>query len=196
MWGSRPVRRDRLGATDRRAIETPHCHRRDWRHHCRRGRVHDGRGIQVRRRRRRRAHRRRAADEEVRGCARRPGVLGRQPGHERRALDQARQRGQSAGGPVRCRRCGDHARHRHDGGDGVLPQSRREDRQAGRPHRLDAAVDVAQRGRTAEHLQRRRRRVGPESEGAWRAGRRERRHPRRARDHQAPHHRRRDLRLA
>ena len=36
----------------------------------------------------------------------------------------------------------------------------------------------------------------PTREGSRSAGRRQRRHPRRARDHQAPHHRRRDLRLA
>ena len=75
-------------------IEAPHRHRRDRRHDCRRGGVHDRRRIQVRRRRRGRAHRRRAADEEVRGRARRAGVVGRQPGHERRGLAQARDRSQ------------------------------------------------------------------------------------------------------
>ena len=64
------------------------------------------------------------------------------------------------------RRRRDHARHRHDGGDRVLPQPRRQERQAGRPHRLDAAVDVAQRRRSAEHLQRRRRRVRPDGRRA------------------------------
>ena len=139
--------------------EAAHRHCRHRRNHRRRGGVHDGRWVQVRRGRRGRADRRRAADEEVRGRARRAGVLGRQPGHERRAVGEARDRSQSAAGAARCRRRGDHARHRHDGGDGVLPQSRREERQAGGPDRLDAAVDVAQRGRPAEHLQRRRRRV-------------------------------------
>ena len=94
------------------------------------------------------------------------------------------------------RRHRDHARHRHDGGDGVLPEPRRQERQAGRADRLDAAVDLAERRRPAEHLQRRRRRLGSAGQGARRARRRQRRHPRRARDHQAAHDRRRDVRLA
>ena len=110
-------------------------------------RVHDRRRLQVGRGRRRHPHRRRAATEEARGRARRAGVIGRQPGHERRAVGEAGGRGQSAAGAVGCRRRGDHARHRHDGGDGVLPQPRREERQAGGPHRLDATVHVAQRRR-------------------------------------------------
>ena len=48
---------------------------------------------------------------------------------------------------VGCRWRGDHARHRHDGRDGLLPEPGREDRQAGRAHRIDAAVHVAQRRR-------------------------------------------------
>ena len=67
-------------------------HRRDRRHHRRSGRVHHRRRLQVRRGRGGRPHRRRAADEEVRGRPRRAGVLGRQPGHERRAVDEARRR--------------------------------------------------------------------------------------------------------
>ena len=77
---------------------------------------------------------------------------------------------------VGCRWCGDHARHRHDGGDSVFPEPGREDRQAGSPHGIDAAIDVVQRRRAAEHLQRGRRRLGSEGQGTWRAGRRQRRH--------------------
>ena len=40
-----------------------------------------------------------------------------------------------------------HPRHRHDGGDGVFPQPRRQERQAGRADRLDAAVHLVERRR-------------------------------------------------
>ena len=94
------------------------------------------------------------------------------------------------------RRLRDHARHRHDGGDGLLPEPHREDRQAGRDGGLDAAVDGGQRGRPAESLQRGRRRGRSAGEGPRRAGRDERRDPRRALADQDQHHRRRDLHVA
>ena len=59
---------------------------------------------------------------------------------------------------ARRRRRRHHARHRHDRGDGVLPQPRREVEQAGRPDGGDASVDRALGRRPAQFLQRRRRR--------------------------------------
>ena len=49
----------------------------------------------------------------------------------------------------------DHPRHRHDGGNRILPEPDREDRQAGGDGGLDASVDRGQRRRSAEPLQRR-----------------------------------------
>ena len=189
-----PSVRERSGRT-RSTLESAHRHRRDRRHDCRPCRVHDRCRIPVRRGRRRCPHRRRAANEEVRRRPWRAGVVGRQSGHERRALGDARDRSQSSAGGSRRRRGRHHARHRYDGGNRVLPQSRRQKRQAGRPHWFDATVHVARRRWPVEHLQRGRRGVRSEGERTWRAGGRERRYPRCACDDQASHHRRPDVRL-
>ena len=50
-----------------------------------------------------------------------------------------------------------YARHGHDGGNGLLPESDGQDRQAGRDGGVDAALHRRQRRRSAEPVQRRRR---------------------------------------
>ena len=72
----------------------------------------------------------------------------------------------------------DHARHRHDRGDGVLPEPRREVEEAGRPDGVDAPVDRPLGGRAAQLLQRGGRRGEQERGRARRLGRRQRLDPR------------------
>ena len=82
-------------------------------------------------------------------------------------LAQARQR---AAGAARRRRRRHHPRHRHDGGDGLLPEPGRQERQAGRAGRLDAAGDRDQRRRPGEPLQRAwrsRRARAPRAAACW-----------------------------
>ncbi len=57
--------------------------------------------------------------------------------------------------PGQCRRVRDHPRHRHHGGDRVLPEPGGQDRQAGGAGGLDATLHRGQRGRPAQPLQRR-----------------------------------------
>ena len=57
-------------------------------------------------------------------------------------------------GDARCERRRDHARHRHDRGDRVLPQPGHQVAEAGGADRGDAAVDRALGGRPAQLLQR------------------------------------------
>ena len=96
----------------------------------------------------------------------------------------------------RRRRHRDHARHRHDGGIRVLPEPDRQDRQAGRDGRLDAALHRRQRRRPAQPLQRRRRGRRSQSEGPGRAGCDERPDPRRALADQDQHDRGADVHVA
>ena len=98
--------------------------------------------------------------------------------------------------PTRCRRVRDHPRHRHHGGDRVLPEPGGEDRQAGGAGGLHAALHRGQRGRPAQPLQRRgcrRRSQGPR---ARRAAGHERLDPRRSLADQDQHHRGADVHVA
>ena len=77
-------------------LEAADRHRRHRRHHCRRRGVDHGGRLPVGRRGRGRADQGRAADEGLRRRARRAGLFDRQPGHERRGMDQARDRSERA----------------------------------------------------------------------------------------------------
>ena len=80
---------------------------------------------------------------------------------------------------------GDHARHRHAGGDRLLPQSRGPQRQADGGGRLDAARHRDVGRRHAQPLRRRGRGGRPHVSRQGRAGDDERRDPLRTRRHQA-----------
>ena len=120
----------------------------------------------------------------------------RLPGHELRHHDEARQPHQRAGGQRRRGRLRDHPRHRHHGGDGLLPEPGGEDRQAGGAGGLHAPLHRGQRRRAPEPLQRRGR--GRRSQGprARRAPGHERLDPRRPLPDQDQHHRGADLHVA
>ena len=96
------------------------------------------------------------AGQEAREPARRADLEHRLAGHERRGLAQAGGPRQRAGGDARRGRRRDHARHRHDRGDRVLPEPRRQVEQAGGADGGDASGDGALGRRPAQLLQRRR----------------------------------------
>ena len=132
--------------TDRRAGHGRHDRRS--RRQQRAGRLHVGPGW------RRSADRGRSRGQEAREPARRADLQHRLAGHERRGLAQAGGPDQRAGGDARRGRRGDHARHRHDRGDGVLPESRRQVEKARGVDGGDASGDGALGRRPAQLLQR------------------------------------------
>ena len=144
----------------------PHRRRaRHRRHDCRRRRQRRAGRLRLRPGRRRPAARRRPAGQEARQHARRADLEHRLPGHERRGVAEAGTPRQRTGRDAGRRRRGDHARHRHDRGNGVLPEPRRQVQEAGRADGVDAPVDGALGRRPAELLQRRGR--GGEQGGGW-----------------------------
>ena len=93
----------------------------------------------------------------------------------------------------RGRRRGHHPRHRHHGGDRLLPEPGGQERKAGGAGGVDAAGHRGQRRRPGQPVQRRGRRRRPRRPGPRRAGGAQRRDPRGPQRHQDRHHQRRDL---
>ena len=89
-----------------------------------------------------------------------------------------------------------HARHGHDRGDRVLPESRRQVDEAGGADGVDASVDGAVGGRSAQLLQRGRRRRERQARRHGRDGRRQRLDPWRVVADEDEHHRGADLHVA
>ena len=175
------------------------AHRRragDGRDHRRSGQQQRAGRVHVRPGRCRSTDRRRAGNQEDREPARRADLEHRLAGHERRGLVEAGQPRQRARRHARRRRRRDHARHRHDRGDRVFPEPRREVEQARRPDRLDAAGDGALGRRPAELLQRRGGGGEQGRRGSRRDGRCQRLDSRRGVADQDQHDRRADLHVA
>ena len=117
-------------------------------------------------------------------------------GHERRGLAEAGPPRQRARGDARRGRHRHHPRHRHDRGDGLLPEPRRQVEEAGGADRGHAPVDGPLGRRPAELLQRG---GGGGEQGRGRprrAGRRQRLDPRGVVAHQDEHHGGADVPLA
>ena len=166
----------------------PRDRRNDRRRRLRRSRVHlrsvQGRGPDCRS----------AGNRQARKPEGRAGREHRQPGHERSGLAQARPANERAASRPTTSTHRRHARHRHDGGDRVLPRSRGQERQAGRARRLDASGDRGQRRWSGQPL-----RCGRDGDpipgaGPRRARRHERHRLQRARRRQDEHDEPRDVR--
>ena len=163
-----------MHGSDRSAGEAAHHRRRHRWHHCRCAGEPAGARLHRRRVQRRYTDRRCAAAEGSRRHFGRAAGQDRQPGHERRRLAEAGQAGQRAVELERRRRRGHHPRHRHDGGNRLLPRPRGEQRQAGGAGRLDAAGNSGQCRRPGEPVRcgdRRRRSQGQGPRGDGRAER-------------------------